>query len=513
MSNMTTQFGRAFLACCLLVLASTVLAEVQLPGVFGDGMVLQRDRPIAVWGRAEPGESVTVRLGDHEVRTQADSKGAWRLDLPAHPAGGPHTVTVTGNNDEPIEFDDVYIGEVWICSGQSNMEWPLARTADAEAAIEAADDPLLRGIQVPHRNSGLPYFDVDVEWHHTTPEVMASFSAVAYYFGRELRRALDVPVGLIDTSWGGTRIEPWTPREGFAAVPAVQEIREQIDQTRADFREQLGPTLDALEDWIRGSRSALARSESLQPPPPFSHPLGEWGAPTGLYNGMVHPLVPYTMRGTIWYQGESNLTDGSIYLDKMKALIGGWRQVWGQGDFPFYFVQLAPFNYSRFRPIEPTALPMIWEAQADALAIPDTGMAVTVDIGDLEDIHPANKLDVGKRLALWALAQTYGHEDLVYSGPLYRSMEVEGNRIRLHFDHTGGGLVSRDGEPLRRFEIAGADGEFVPAQAEIDGDTVVVWSDDVPQPSAVRFGWHQEAQPNLSNREGLPASPFRTNRE
>jgi sialate O-acetylesterase len=496
---------------CLLLAATAALADVEMPGVFGDDMVLQRDRPIALWGRADPGEPVTVRLGDHEVRTQADPAGSWRLDLPAHPAGGPHTVTVTGNNS--IEFDNVLIGEVWICSGQSNMEWPLERTEDAEAAIEAANDPLLRGIQVQNRLAGLPHFDIDGEWQHANPETAPGVSAVAYYFGRELRRELEVPVGLIDASWGGSRIEPWTPPEGFAAVPAVQAIREEIDRAQADFRETLGPALDALEAWVRESRNALAEGGSLQPPPRFGHPLGQWEAPTGLYNGMVHPLVPYTMRGVIWYQGESNLEDGSAYLDKMKALVGGWRQVWGQGDFPFYFVQLAPFDYTMYWPVEKTALPLIWEAQADALAITNTGMAVTTDIGDLKDIHPGNKRDVGKRLALWALARTYVRDDLVYSGPLYRSMEVEGRRIRLHFDHTGGGLVSRDGEPLRRFEIAGDDREFVAADATIDGDTVVVWSDAVSQPSAVRFGWHQEAQPNLSNREGLPASPFRTHRE
>jgi sialate O-acetylesterase len=494
---------------CLSLAATAAVAHVEMPGVFGDGMVLQRDSPIAFWGRAEVGEAVTVRLGEHEVRTQADTAGSWRLELPAHPAGGPHTVTVTGNNS--IEFDNVLIGEVWICSGQSNMEWPLERTDGAEAAIEAAGDPLLRGIQVRHRLAGMPARDIEGEWQELNPETVAAFSAVAYYFGRELRRELDVPVGLIDTSWGGSRIEPWTPPGAFATLPALREIGEEIDKVQADYREQLGPKLDALDAWIVESREALAKGGALQAPPRLKHPLSEWQAPTALYHGMVHPFVPYTMRGAIWYQGESNLRDGSAYLDKMKALVGGWRQVWGQGDFPFYFVQLAPFAYGRGAPV--TALPTIWEAQADALAIAGTGMAVTTDIGNLRDIHPGNKLDVGKRLSLWALARTYGRDDLVHSGPLYRSMEVEGGRIRLHFDHTGGGLVSRDGEPLRRFEIAGDDREYVAAEAKIDGDTVVVWSAAVSRPSAVRFGWHQEAQPNLSNREGLPASPFRTHRE
>ncbi len=263
---------------------------------------------------------------------------------------------------------------------------------------------------------------------------------------------------------------------------------------------------------MRSSREALAEGGPLEPAPMAKHPLGNQWAPTGLYNGMIHPLVPFAIRGAIWYQGESNVGDGPAYLDKMRALIGGWRSVWQQDDFPFYFVQLAPIDYTNYFDVDPLALPLIWEAQTGALSLANTGMVVTTDIGNTKDIHPSNKQDVGKRLALWALARTYGRQDLVYSGPLYRSMEVEGARIRIHFDHTGSGLTSSDGKPLGRFEIAGNDRKFVAARATIDGDTIVVVSDEVPDPLAVRFGWHQEAEPNLSNREGLPASPFRTDR-
>jgi len=258
------------------------------------------------------------------------------------------------------------------------------------------------------------------------------------------------------------------------------------------------------------ARQALA-SDSREPPPPArpKHLLDSHGQPTGLYNGMVHPLVPFAIRGAIWYQGESNRGEAMMYFEKMKALINGWRTVWGRGDFPFYFVQLAPYRYNG----DPLALPRIWEAQTATLSIPNTGMAVTVDLVDnIRDIHPKNKQDVGKRLALWALTKTYARSDLVYSGPLYKAMAVEGNKIRIRFDHIGGGLTTRDGKPPTCFQIAGADKKFIEAHAEIDGHTVVVSADQVPTPVAVRFGWHQEAQPNLSNSQGLPAAPFRTDR-
>jgi sialate O-acetylesterase len=281
-----------------------------------------------------------------------------------------------------------------------------------------------------------------------------------------------VPIGLIGSNWGGTRIEPWTPPVGFQMVPALKDIADNLSQF------------------------------------PSKNPDGKVNhqSPLALYNGMIHPLLPYAVRGAIWYQGESNNGEGMLYHEKMKALIQGWRKVWNNESMPFYFVQLAPFRYGG----DPTRLPGIWEAQTATLSVPHTGMAVTVDISNVADIHPRNKQDVGKRLALWALAKDYGKEGIVYSGPLYKSMKVEGNKIRLGFDHVGGGLVSRDGKPLSCFTIAGEDKNLVEAKAEIDGDAVVVSADAVAQPVAVRFGWHQEAEPNLSNKDGLPASPFRT---
>lgn len=483
-------------------------AEVTLPNIFGDNMVLQRGMPIPIWGWATAGEEVTVTLQDtdYTVQTTADAKGNWRTKLPAMSAGGPYILHVAASNT--LELTNVMFGEVWICSGQSNMEWPVRASKDSEAEIAAADYPLIRLFNIPHKASGLLVPDVEAEWHPTTPETIPNFSAVAYAFGRKLYNTLDVPIGLINTSWGGTRIEPWTPPVGFDSVPALESISNDIQDIHAKYRAELPERIAQIEAWIAATREALETGEVITPMPDNRHPLTHHARPTGLYNGMVHPLVPFAMRGAIWYQGESNLRDGMLYHEKMKALINGWRAVWNQGDFPFYFVQLAPFTYGGGA--SPYFLPEIWEAQTATLALANTGMAVTTDIGNLRDIHPRNKQEVGRRLALWALAKTYGREDITYSGPLYKSMAVDGNTIRLNFNSIGSGLMARDSEPLTWFEIAGEDKNFVKADATIEGDTIVVSSDAVTQPVAARFGWHQTAEPNLVNKEGLPASPFRT---
>ena len=483
-------------------------AELTLPNIFGDNMVLQRDMPIPIWGWAAAGEEVTVTLQDtdYTVQTTADAKGNWRTKLPAMSAGGPYILHIAASNT--LELTNVMFGEVWICSGQSNMEWPVRASKDSESEIAAADYPLIRLFNIPHKASGLLVPDVEAEWHPTTPETIPNFSAVAYAFGRKLYNTLDVPIGLINTSWGGTRIEPWTPPVGFDSVPALESISNDIQDIHAKYRAELPERMAQIEAWIAATREALETGEVITPMPDNRHPLTHHASPTGLYNGMVHPLVPFAMRGAIWYQGESNLRNGMLYHEKMKALINGWRAVWNQGDFPFYFVQLAPFTYGGGA--SPYFLPEIWEAQTATLALANTGMAVTTDIGNLRDIHPRNKQEVGRRLALWALAKTYGREDITYSGPLYKSMAVDRNTIRLNFNSIGSGLMARDDEPLTWFEIAGEDKNFVKADATIEGDTIVVSSEAVTQPVAARFGWHQTAEPNLVNKEGLPASPFRT---
>jgi len=472
--KMTRRALQLLLAWGLLAaITSPLRAEVKLPSIIGDGMVLQRDREVPIWGWDDPGTTVTVAMAGATVTAQADDEGRWLVHLPAMEAGGPHTLTVNGSDS--LSVTDVLVGEVWLCSGQSNMEWVVNNSDNAGQERAAADFPEIRHIKIPHVPADEPQQDVESGgWQATTPETVGNFTAVGYFFGRNLHQELDVPIGLIGSNWGGTRIEPWTPPEGFQHVPALSNIA------------------DNLEDFPVKNENGSINHQT----------------PLALYNGMISPLLPYAIRGAIWYQGESNNGEGMLYHEKMKALIDGWRTVWNDPEMPFYFVQLAPYRYNG----NPENLPAIWEAQTATLAISHTGMAVTVDIGNVGDIHPRNKQDVGKRLALWALAQTYGREDLVYSGPLYKSMEVEGASIRLRFDHVGSGLVARDDQPLSHFTIAGEDGQFVDATAEIDGDTVVVHADGVTAPRAVRFAWHQEAEPNLSNREGLPASPFRTDK-
>ena len=347
---------------------------------------------------------------------------------------------------------------------------------NAQEEIAAADHPMIRHIKIPHVPAAEPQSDVaSPGWTVCSPSTVGGYTAVGYFFARHLRTEVDVPIGLIGSNWGGTRIEPWTPPQGFKSVPELQSITDQL----ANFP---------------------SRNDQGQ----INHQT-----PLALYNGMISPLLPYEIRGAIWYQGESNNGEGMLYHHKMRALINGWRDLWKNDDLPFYFVQLAPFRYGGNKPEN---LPGIWEAQEATLAIPHTGMAVTTDITMLNDIHPTNKQDVGKRLALWALADSYGRSDLVYSGPLYKSMKVDGNKAILEFNHVGSGLKALDGQPLTWFTIAGEDGQFVEATAEIEGDTVVVWSDAVAAPTAVRMGWNQEATPNLGNAEGLPASPFRTDR-
>jgi sialate O-acetylesterase len=517
MGNKKNDFHKLMIFVLSLVLAPlctvTSLADVRLPAVIGDNMVLQQDMEVPIWGWAEAGEKVEIQFeaeasSDETILYRphpANEDGTWLFKIGPFSAGGPYEMTITGKNQRKIK--NILVGEVWVCSGQSNMQWSVKQAANPEQEIAAANYPNIRLFSVKRDASGQPLNDCTASWSECSPETVAGFSAVAYFFGRYLSKELDVPIGLINTSWGGTRTEPWTPPVGFASIPEVREIQQQIARANAEYGNTVAQSLEAIEEWVKGSRRALAESRPLPPPPTWpKHPLSSHRQPTGLYNAMVHPLVPFAIRGAIWYQGESNREDGLLYYQKMRALIAGWRKVWNQGDFPFYYVQLAPFRYGG----DPFLLPQIWEAQKAALAIPNTGMAVTADVGNPADIHPKNKQDVGKRLALWALAKTYDCSDIVYSGPLYKSMTVEGSKIRIRFDHVGSGLASRDGQPLDWFTIAAADKNFAEAKAEIDGGTILAWSDKVEKPAAVRFAWHEEAEPNLMNKEGLPASPFRT---
>lgn len=457
-------------AAVVAFFASDVAAELKLPSIIGENMVLQRDKKLPIWGWDTPGTEVHVSIGDQKVAAVADENGRWLAHLKPMKAAESLQMTIKGSNE--MVLSNVAVGEVWLCSGQSNMEWTVNSSNNPKEEIAAANYPLIRHIKIPHTPKATPQDDVPSSgWQAATPATTGNFTAVGYYFGRHLHNELNVPIGLIGSNWGGTRIEPWTPPVGFQKVPALKDIA------------------DNLDNYPQKKNDGGVNHQS----------------PLALYNGMIAPLVPYSIRGAIWYQGESNRGEGMLYYEKMKALIYGWRELWDNPELPFYFVQLAPYTYRGSE----TALPEIQAAQTAALEIPHTGMAVTVDIGNVKDIHPRNKQDVGKRLALWALAKDYGKKDLVYSGPLYQAMKVDGQKVVLHFDHVGSGLTSRDGKELSHFEIAGANGEYVPAQASIEGDTVVVHAESVKEPKSVRFAWNQTAEPNLSNKEGLPASPFK----
>jgi sialate O-acetylesterase len=496
-----------FVGIVSLLISSLSHADVQLPAVVGNNMVLQRDMVLPIWGWADPGEKVVITSDSGgKWKTKADRDGEWTVKIGPFETGDELSLTFEGDNT--ITLTNILIGDVWVCSGQSNMEWPVAEAINPEEEIRNADYPNIRLFTMERNTSGQPLDNGVGDWEACSFHTIDRFSAVAYFFGRHLNTELDVPIGLIDTSWGGTRIEPWTPVAGFTSVDELEGIRSEIREAGAEFRDNVANSLDRIQQWVKDSRSAIKKDKDISTLPPLpQHPLDHHQRPTGLFNAMVNPMVPFGIRGAIWYQGESNREDGLDYFLKMQALINGWRSEWNQGEFPFYIVQLAPYRYDGD---DQDLLPLVWEAQSNVLSLENTGMAVTVDIGNLDDIHPRNKQDVGKRLALWALAKEYGKEDIVYSGPTYKSMSVEGNTIRIRFDHMGSGLKSRDGEPLNWFSVAGSDQVFVDAVAEIDDGTVLVSSDSVINPIAVRFGWSNVAEPNLSNKEGLPASPFRT---
>jgi sialate O-acetylesterase len=487
-------------------------ADVRLPGFFGDHMVLQQGTPVLVWGWADPGEQVSVSLAEHQASTAADATGKWSLRLPAMPASRqPLQLTVTASNT--IRLNDILVGEVWLCSGQSNMEWSVRQCANAKAEIASASYPLIRHLKVRRDPSPVPKKDLQSEWEVCSPETAGDFTAAGYYTAVNLWKELQVPIGLVNSSWGGTRIEPWTSPLGFRNVAALQELYQtSMQRTPGNplHRQLLSRYIDDVEQWLSQARSALEEENVPPPSPGFPaelRPLNGSGAPTALYNGMIHPLVGWPIRGVLWYQGEANRRDGMLYFEKKKALVQGWREIWGQGDFPFFIVQIAPFQYGQE---DPGILPEFWEAQAATLQLPNTGMVVTNDIATLNDIHPPNKQDVGYRLALLALNQVYGRQELVARSPELEKLEVLSGKLKLTFRHTGGGLKTRDGEPPNCFEIVGkASLGYQPATATIQGDAVLLESPDVTNPSAFRFAWHKLAQPNLTGGTGLPVGAVR----
>ena len=450
----------------LLLIATTAGAVVRLPAVLSDHAVLQRAASVPVWGWADPQEAVTVEFGTQLATTRAGADGRWRVALDLRQAATEPAVLHVRGTANALAVDDVLVGAVWLASGQSNMEKPLGEKSgqkpvpNHEQEIAAANYPDIRLFKVQRKKAGQPLDDVAGVWERCAPTSIGriNFSAAAYFFGRRLHQQLRAPVGLIDATWGGTRIEPWTP-----AAPGTADK-------------------------------------------------------ASLFNGMIAGLAPHALAGAIWYQGESNIdhTDLSRYTGRMQALITGWRQHWGQPDLPFYYVQVAPHLYHLVRRqtvLDPQAAPRLWEAQADAQRLAHTGMIVTTDlVDDLYDIHPRDKQTVGLRLANLALNQTYGRQDIAAFGPTFRALTIDGRQALLSFDHADG-LAARDGKQLTWFDIAGADGHYYAGDAVIRDGKVIVTSTHVPAPVAVRFGWDEAAQPNLVNRAGLPAVPFRSQRD
>jgi sialate O-acetylesterase len=494
----------AMRACFLCLVAAAVCpaahAEVKLNGLFTDGAVLQQKREIPVWGSGREGEKVTVKLGN-ETGAATVQNGRWMVKLRPMKAGGPLSLTVAGDNT--ITLTNILIGEVWLCSGQSNMGFQLYRAENGDDAIHAANDPELRLFTVPHRAEDKPIAEVSGTWRATTPLTVSNFSAVAYFFGRDLRRALKVPIGLIDSSVGGTPAEAWTPHDALEINPELKHILERHDETVTNY-----DPVKAKQKYDRAAKDhaeevKTAKAEGKTPPRAPTRPSDPARAtrrPSCLYNAMIAPLEPYAMAGTIWYQGEANSSRAPEYEVLFPAMIKSWREAWGQGDFPFLFVQIAP---------NARMSPEIREAQLHTWKkVPKTAMAVTVDIGAANDIHPKKKEPVGSRLALAARAVAYD-EKIEYSGPVLDKMTVESDRAIVSFTHAGTGLTAKDG-PLKGFTIS-ADGKaFLPATAEIKGNTVVLSQKDVPNPVAVRYGWDNVPEVNLFNQEGLPASPFRS---
>ena len=619
-------------------------ANVQVAKIFGDGMVLQRNQPITVWGWADKGEDIVVEFHDQSRKVKAGKDGKWMVTFDAEEAGGPHTLKISGKNK--LQLNDVLVGDVWICSGQSNMEWPLSSSMNAEEEIAAANYPMIRHFKVQNDVSDKPRTDLEFEssWKQAIPENAANFTAVGYYFARDLHKELNVPIGLINTSWGGTDIEAWISKNGYesssyfkemisnlpeidlsglakARAEAIQNMVKEVQGdlpdkkaveawSLASFDDSEWPTMDvpglweeqALKDldgtvWLRksieiapddagkpasislgmiddndvtfvngtqvGNTNAYNVSRKYNIPQGLLKagenviavrvedtgggggiygeaaaislnigdkviPLsGQWtfgiedlkigsnfinpnSFPTILYNAMIHPIIPFAIKGVIWYQGENNAGRAYEYRKSFPLMINDWRKQWGEKDLPFYFVQLSSFNAGSSNQ-QGSAWAELREAQNMTLSLPNTGMAVTTDIGDPNDIHPRNKQDVGHRLAAVALHNTYG-KDVAHAGPTFKSMRIEGNKIKISFSNIDSGLLSKDKHGyLYGFKIAGENKQFVPAKAFVEGDKVVVYQEDILEPKAVRYNWADDAsEGNLFNKAGFPAPPFRT---
>jgi len=466
----------------LLVVSASLSAEVILPKVIGHNMVLQRLKTVPIWGTASPGEKITVSFGAQRKETIASDSGKWVVKLnPMEASELPREMIISGTNT--IKLKNILVGEVWLCSGQSNMEYAMRKNSKIQGTVKGkkpleddlltANNPNIRIFLVKRK-----YMSPDSThngWDQASGTALKDFSAVGYFYAKEMYQKLHIPIGMISSAVPGSRIEPWIEAKRLEISPKMKD----------------GKVLEPL--------------------------TSDGGDPGKFYNTMIEPLIPFSIRGFLWYQGESNcfLNENIRYAYKFKTLIESWRSDWGNLNMPFYFVQIAPYNYSSskdVRPHSPENLPEMWEAQSLALTLPNTGMITITDLVDsIVDLHPAYKWEVGRRLSLVALNKTYGFTEIISSGPTFKGMKITKNKIEVTFTNTGSGLISRNGKPLDWFTIAGADGKFVPAKAEIIGDKVIVSSPEVKSPVAIRFAWNEAAQSNFINKEGLPAVPFRSN--
>ena len=490
--------------------ASFSQARVTLPAIFSDHMVLQREMKNPIWGTADPNEHVVVALDSHEVQTDASSDGHWKADLPAMDAGGPHVISIRGKNT--VTISDVLIGEVWLCAGQSNMEFGVGAVLNHPQEVAQANFPKIRLCIVPHTVADNPATDVPVTWAACSPETVPKFSGVGYYFGRDLQADLNVPVGLIQDTWSGTNIDGWMSRRSLRTDPDFQPLQDRwatkiagYPKAKADYDRSL-PEL--TKTWQASAAKAKASGKPIpdQPRPPDGP--GSRYTPSGIFNGQIAPLAQFSIRGIAWYQGENNTWQAFIYRKQLVAMINDWRDLWGQAALPFVVIQLPSVIPS---PPVNSDWAELRESQSAALTLPNTALVNTIDLGDPEhpeNLHPRNKKDVGDRLSLVARKLVY-HEQIVASGPTETSVVVAGDRIRVTFDNADG-LKAKDSGPVIGFELADAAGKYVAAIGSIEGDTVSVHSDGMPHPLTVRYDWANNPKGNLYNGAGLPTYPFRT---
>jgi sialate O-acetylesterase len=496
-------------------IAPTIRADVRLPAVISDHMVLQQDAAAPIWGWADNGEEVTITIAGQSKSAKAGADGKWMIKLDNLTAGGPHELIVKGKNT--LKVVDVLVGEVWLGSGQSNMAMTVSRSKDFEAEQAAANLPNIRMFRESSGPAMEPQEGGNGKWEVCSADSIGSFSATAFFFGRELHKTLKLPVGLINSSVGGTPIEAWTSMSAQKDLAELKPLFARWDNDTANYDPEKAKAAFEKQQaqWrIAAKQARDAGKQPSRPPQAPVNPRKNSHHPAVLFNGKIAPLVPYAIRGVIWYQGESNANSNRAggnpenYGLQLRTLISDWRGRWGQGDFPFVWVQLPLFKKAQTEPVEETGWTTVREQMLKTLKIPNTGMAVTLDLGEANDIHPKDKQGVGKRLAMWALAKVYNQKNIVASGPLPDGYEIDGEEVVLSFRYATG--LKAKGEDLKGFAIAGADQKWLPAKARIEGDQVIVWHPDVRQPKAVRYAWADHPDANLVNGAGLPASPFRT---